>query len=72
MSMRFFRWYRPMDSTTGYTLPSLWDGEILRRCFLGETMHKSVFSQQLRHAVREDFFPDGEGVEDFFGFSGGR
>jgi hypothetical protein len=56
----------------GYTLPSLRDGEILRRCFVGETMHKSVFLRQLRHAVREDFFPDGEGVEDFFGFSGVR
>ena len=56
----------------GYKLPSLRDEEILRRCFVGETMHKSVFLRQLRHAVREDFFPDGEGVEDFFGFSGVR
>jgi hypothetical protein len=56
----------------GYTLPSRRGEEILCRCFVGETMHKSVFLRQLWHAVREDFFPDGEGVEDFFGFSGVR
>jgi hypothetical protein len=28
MPMRFFRWYRPLGSTTGYNLPSLGDDEV--------------------------------------------
>jgi hypothetical protein len=41
--MRFFRWYRPMGSTTGYKLPSLWDEEVCvgvssaKRCKAGPT-----------------------------------
>ena len=30
MPRRVFRWYRPMGSTTGYTLPSRRDEEVTR------------------------------------------
>jgi hypothetical protein len=34
----FFRWYRPLGSTTGYNLPSRRDEEVSRWCYLGETV----------------------------------